>query len=50
MGRVNGGWFLVAGMLVVLCFVCGVGFPTCGMSVVRALWSLYVVFLEVVYA
>ena len=50
MGRVNGGWFFVVVVLVVLCFVCGVGFPTCGMLAVRALWSLYVVFLGVVYA
>ena len=45
MGGVNGGWFLVVGMLVVWCFICGVGFPTCGMVAVRALWSMYVVLL-----
>jgi len=49
MGRVNGGWFLVVGMLVGLCFVCGDGLPTCGMLAVRAMWSLYVVFLGVIY-
>ena len=37
-------------MVVVLCFNSGDGLPTCGMLVVRALWSLYVVFLGVVYA
>jgi len=50
MGRVNGGWFLVVGMLVVLCCVCRDGLPTCGMLAVRARWSLYVVFLGNVYA
>ena len=40
----------MVGMVVVLCFVCRDGLPTCGMLAVRALWSLYVVFLGVVYA
>ena len=50
MGRVNRGRSLVVGMLFVLCLVCAVGFPTCGISAVKALWSLYVVSLGVVYA
>ena len=50
MGRVNVGWFLVVGMLVVWCFVCGDGFPTCGMLAVRARLSLYVVLVGVEYA
>ena len=49
MGRVNGGCFLVVGMLVMIYFVCGDGLPTCGMLAVRARRSLYVVFLGVVY-
>ena len=50
MGSVNGGWFLVVGMFVVWCFICGVGCPTRGLLVVGALWSLYVVLIGVMYA
>ncbi len=49
-GSMNGGLFLVVGTLVGLCGICGDVSPTCGIVAMRALWSLYMVSIGVVWA